>query len=235
MSKNDIIDINVIDDINNIISDLEVDHKRIKVDSIYDLEDKLWDSGYKYIAGCDEVGRGPMAGPVVVASVVLDKNKKIDGLNDSKKLSHKKRCELAEIIKKEAIEYTICYIDVDEVDRINVYESSRKGMMDCVSRLKNVDLVISDCMKFDCKYPLLSLIKGDATSASVAASSIIAQVERDNYMINLSKEYPNYGFDKHKGYVTKMHLDAIKKYGICIHHRKSFDPVKRIIDESKKD
>ena len=210
-------------------------NRRIKVDDICDIENYLWDKGYKYIAGCDEVGRGPMAGPLVVASVILDKDNKIEGLNDSKKLTPKKREELAKIIKEKAIDYSITYIDVDEVDRINVLEASRKGMYECLKKLKLKDFVLTDCMILDVDEKLLSIIKGDATSATIAASSILAKVERDNFMVALSKDYPVYGFEKHKGYVTKYHLDAIKKYGICKYHRKSFDPVRKIIEKEGKE
>ena len=198
--------------------------------NIYEYEDKLWSEGYEYIAGCDEVGRGPMAGPVVVASVILDKNKKIEGLNDSKKLTPKKREELSKIIKERAIDYSITYIDVREVDDINVYAASKKGMLECIKKLKKVDYVLTDCMPLDLDVPVLSLVKGDMKSASIAAASIIAKVERDNYMVELGKDYPMYGFDKHKGYVTKAHLEAIDKYGVCIHHRISFAPAKKIYE-----
>lgn len=202
------------------------------IHNIFEYEDKLWSEGFEFIAGCDEVGRGPMAGPVVVASVILDKNNRIEGLNDSKKLTAKRREELATIIKERAIDYSITYIDVREVDNINVYAASKKGMMECVKNLKKVDYVLTDCMPLDLEVPVLSIVKGDSKSASIAAASIIAKVERDNYMVELSKEYPMYGFDKHKGYVTKAHLEAIEKYGVCKHHRISFAPVKKIYEKN---
>ena len=190
------------------------------IHNIFEYEDKLWSEGFEFIAGCDEVGRGPMAGPVVVASVILDKNDRIEGLNDSKKLTAKRREELASIIKERAIDYSITYIDVREVDNINVYAASKKGMMECVKKLKKVDYVLTDCMPLDLDVPVLSLVKGDSKSASIAAASIIAKVERANYMVELSKEYPMYGFDKHKGYV------------VCKHHRISFAPVKKIYEKN---
>jgi len=197
---------------------------------MYYYEEDLWQKGYQFIAGCDEVGRGPMAGPVVTASVVLNPLDKIEGLKDSKKLTPKKREELSKIIKERALDYSITYIPVEEVDKINVYAASKKGMTECVNKLKNCDYVLTDCMPLEIGQEVLSLIKGDDKSASIAAASIIAKVERDNYMDSLAKDYPMYGFEKHKGYVTKMHLEAIKEYGICKHHRVSFDPVKAIYE-----
>lgn len=202
---------------------------------LYKYENELKTKGYKIIAGTDEVGRGPMAGPVVVASVVLDDNNFIEGLNDSKKLTPKKRKELSEIIKAKALDYSITFIPVEEVDRINVLEASRKGMMECIRKLKvKVDYVLSDAVKLDFEFPCLNIIKGDSKSASIAAASIVAKVARDEYMDELDKDFPMYGFKKHKGYVTKYHLNAIDKYGVCIHHRKSFAPVQKIIERDKK-
>ena len=202
---------------------------------MYFLEKALLEKGYKYIAGCDEVGRGPMAGPVVTAAVVLDPNVKIDGLNDSKKLSYKRREELSALIKEKALEYSITYIDNDEVDKINVLEASRKGMSECVKKLSHCDYVLTDCMKlYDTSLPVDDYIKGDQTSASIAAASIIAKVERDHYMEKMANVYPNYGFEKHKGYVTKAHLEALKKYGPCKLHRFSYGPVIEAVKENKK-
>ena len=203
---------------------------------MYEYENNLKKEGYKYIVGTDEVGRGPMAGPLVVAAVILPDDVVIEGLNDSKKLTEKKREQLSEIIKQKAIEYQIQYMSVEEVDRLNVYEASRQAMIKCVRKMKHkVDYVLSDAMPIDFEYPCLDIIKGDMKSASIAAASIIAKVERDHYMVELDKQYPQYGFKKHKGYVTKMHLEAIEKYGVCEHHRTSFTPVKNIIlrDEKK--
>ncbi len=197
---------------------------------MYEYENKLKEQGYKYIAGTDEVGRGPMAGPLVVACVILPEDEIIEGLNDSKKLTEKKREQLAKIIKEKAIEYQIQYMSVEEVDELNVYEASRQAMMKCIRKMKHkVDYVLSDAMPLDFEFPCLSIIKGDMKSASIAAASIIAKVERDHYMVELGKQYPMYGFEKHKGYVTKAHLQAINEYGICEHHRLSFAPVKEVI------
>lgn len=202
---------------------------------MYTYENDLKKQGYKYIVGTDEVGRGPMAGPLVVACVILPENEIIEGLNDSKKLTEKKREQLAEIIKEKAVEYQIQYMSVEEVDKLNVYEASRQAMIKCIHKLKHkVDYILSDAMPLDMEYPCLSIIKGDSKSASIAAASIIAKVERDHYMVELSKEYPMYGFDKHKGYVTKTHLQAIEDFGVCEHHRISFAPVKKIIEKKNK-
>lgn len=199
---------------------------------MYEYENELKQKGYKYIVGTDEVGRGPMAGPLVVASVILPENEIIEGLNDSKKLTPKKREELAKIIKEKAIEYQIQYMTVKEVDELNVYEASRQAMIKCIRKMKHkIDYVLSDAMPLDFEYPCLSLIKGDSKSASIAAASIIAKVERDHYMDELDKDYPMYGFKKHKGYVTKMHLEAINEYGVCEHHRVSFAPVKAVLNK----
>lgn len=199
---------------------------------MYEYENELKQKGYKYIVGTDEVGRGPMAGPLVVASVILPENEIIEGLNDSKKLTPKKREELAKIIKEKAIEYQIQYMTVKEVDDLNVYEASRQAMIKCIRKMKHkIDYVLSDAMPLDFEYPCLSLIKGDSKSASIAAASIIAKVERDHYMDELDKDYPMYGFKKHKGYVTKMHLEAINEYGVCEHHRVSFAPVKALLNK----
>lgn len=195
---------------------------------MFAFEKTLWEEGYEYIAGCDEVGRGPMAGPLVVAAVILPKEG-IEGLNDSKKLSAKKREELSKIIKEKAIDYAITYIDVDEVDSLNVYQASKKAMIESVRKLKKVDYVLSDAMPIDFEYPVKDIIKGDSKSASIAAASIIAKVERDHYMDELALKYPVYGFEKHKGYVTKYHLAAIEKYGVIDEHRKSFAPVQRVL------
>lgn len=204
---------------------------------MYEYENEIWNKGLDIIVGLDEVGRGPMAGPVVVAGVVLDKNVMIEGLNDSKKLTPKKREMLSKEIKEKALAYAIYYIDVEEVDRINVLEASRKGMTECVKiireKLGHIDYVLTDCMKLYIEEPFMSIIKGDSKSASIAAASIVAKVERDNYMVELDKDFPEYGFKKHKGYVTKFHLDAIDKYGVSIHHRKSFDPVRKIIERDR--
>ena len=200
---------------------------------MYFYENKFHNEGYKIIAGTDEVGRGPMAGPLVVAAVILPQFEIIDGLKDSKLLTEKQRENLSKIIYEKAIEIQICYIDVKSVDELNVYQASKKGMETCIRNMKTkVDHVLTDAMPLSEEFSYTNIIHGDRLSASIAAASIIAKVERDHYMIELAKEYPQYGFEKHKGYVTKQHLQAIQTYGITPHHRVSFAPVKHILEQN---
>lgn len=199
------------------------------INDIYKYEEELYQKGYKYIAGCDEAGRGPMAGPLVAASVVLPVGYKLDGLNDSKKLTPKKRDLLFDIILRDAIQVEYEVISVSDVDRLNPLEASRIAMTRSVQRMKNVDYVLTDCMDLNIELPVLSLIKGDAKSASIAAASIIAKVTRDRIMDQLDKEYPMYEFKKHKGYVTKRHLELLLLHGVSDVHRKSYAPVKKVL------
>lgn len=194
---------------------------------MYEYENDLIEKGYKLIAGCDEVGRGPLAGPVVAAAVILDDSMFIAGLNDSKKLTEKKRNELNIEIKKKALAYSIVYISEDEIDKINIFQASKKAMIEAINKLKlKPDFVLSDAMKLsELDIPFLSIIKGDTLSASIAAASIIAKVERDRYMVELGMKYPKYGFDKNKGYPTKQHLLALSTYGVLPVHRKTYKPV----------
>jgi len=199
---------------------------------MYKYEETLHAEGYNYIAGCDEVGRGPLAGPLVTAAVILDPDYKIEGLNDSKQLTKNKRETLFEAIKAHAIAYQIKVITSTEVDRLNVYQASKKGMIEAVQALHpQPDYVLSDAMPLSIEIPSQSIIKGDTISASIAAASILAKVTRDHYMVMLSRTYPNYAFERHKGYPTKIHLEAIKKHGITPEHRKTFKPVKAIIEQ----
>lgn len=200
------------------------------IKDIYSYEDELTKKGYKYIAGTDEAGRGPMAGPLVVAAVILPNGYRLDKLDDSKKLTPKTRDELYDIIMRDALEVKVEIISVEDVDKLNVYMASKKGMTDCVLKFKlPVDFVLTDCMKLDIEIPFLDLVKGDSKSASIAAASIIAKVTRDRIMDKLDEEYPQYGFKKHKGYVTKYHLEMLEKYGVSDVHRKSFAPVKKYL------
>ncbi len=202
------------------------------MNDLYIYENQLIEEGHKLIAGTDEVGRGPMAGPLVVAAVILKPGIVIEGLNDSKKLTSKMREKLALEIKEKALVWSVIYKSVEEVDKLNVYRASKLAMEEAVRKLTvKADYILSDAMPLDIEIPSLSIIKGDSKSASIAAASIIAKVERDQYMIGLDEVFPEYGFKDHKGYVTKKHLAAIEKYGICIHHRRSFEPVQRIINK----
>lgn len=199
------------------------------MEDLYALENKLHAEGYRNIIGLDEAGRGAMAGPVVVAGVILPEGFVIPGLNDSKKLTAAKREVLYRIIKKEALEYRISFITAAEVDRLNVYQASRVGMLRCIKKTHlPLDYVLTDAMPLDVGFPLLSIVKGDGKCAAIAAASIMAKVTRDRYMISLAKVFPEYGFEQHKGYVTKMHLARIAEFGACCRHRQSFAPVKKI-------
>lgn len=197
---------------------------------MYEYENDLLTKGFYYIAGLDEAGRGPLAGPVVAAAVILDRNYTIEGLNDSKKLSDKKRRILFEEIKKHAIDYAITFIDKSVIDEINILEAARLAMIESIKKLKiKPDYIITDAMKIPYDNSL-AIIKGDALSATIAAASILAKVSRDDYMIELDKKYPEYGFKQHKGYGTKKHIEAIKNYGVIMDvHRLTFEPIKSII------
>lgn len=194
-----------------------------------------YENKYKHlgvIAGVDEAGRGPLAGPVVCACVVmpLDANKIIDGINDSKKLSSKKRENLYQKIIETAISYSIVEVDQNTIDNINILNATKQGMILAIKNLKiEPNIVLIDAVKLDINIRQENIIKGDAKSYNIAAASILAKVYRDRLMLNYCKEYPEYGFDKHKGYGTKLHIENLKKYGPCPIHRKSF--IKNFVGE----
>lgn len=196
---------------------------------LYEFEEKLYDEGFYNICGVDEVGRGPLAGPLVVAACILPPFLRIDGINDSKKISEKKRKELYKIIIKNALAYNVVFISVEEVDQLNIYQATKKGMLEAINGLKvTPDHCLIDAMPLsELKMPHTSIIHGDARCASVAAASIIAKVVRDEYMEKMDVKYPNYGFKKHKGYGTKMHLQALEMYGPTPIHRKTYSPVSK--------
>ena len=195
-----------------------------------EYESKYYEKGFTLIAGSDEAGRGPLAGPLVVAACILPKGYQNELINDSKKLTDKKRRMLYEIIKKDAIAYHIEVIDIDTIDKINIYQASKLGMKICLEKLNvKPQVALLDAMNLDMDYPVESIIKGDEKSLSIAAASILAKVYRDDLMIEYSKEYPQYQFDKNKGYGTKVHLEALDKYGITPIHRKTYDPVKTML------
>lgn len=199
----------------------------------YDLEKANCD--FTYIAGIDEVGRGPLAGPVVASCVILDFDNMIEGLKDSKLLSKKRLHELYNEIIETAIEFSFAFIDNDEIDKINIYQASKKAMIEAYNKIDTpIDVLLVDAMKLDLDVKTHSIIKGDTMSASIAAASIVAKVTRDNYMIGLSKKYPEYGFDHNMGYPTKEHVAAIEKYGITDYHRKTFRPVREHISKQIK-
>ena len=187
-------------------------------------ENEARNNGYQIICGVDEAGRGPLAGPVFVAAVVLPPNLMIDGLNDSKKLSEKKREILYDEIKSLAVACNVAFATEREIDEINILNATFLAMKRAITGLNlQPDVVLVDGNRSpDLNVPTQTIVKGDSLSASIAAASILAKVERDRLMKNLSKKYPEYNCEKHKGYGTKMHIDLIKKYGPCEIHRKSF-------------
>ena len=198
-------------------------------------EKELYKKGIKLIAGTDEVGRGPLVGPVVAAAVILPENYYLEGLDDSKKLTEKKREKYYDVIYKDAISVGIGVVDAKTIDEINILEASRLAMKMAVEDLKvKPEHILSDAMKLDNQgIPYTDIIHGDALSESIAAASVIAKVTRDRMMYDLDKAHPEYGFAKHKGYPTKLHLENIKKYGVLDNYRFSYKPVKEIIDNER--
>ena len=200
---------------------------------LYKYENELYEKGIKYIGGVDEVGRGPLIGPVVTACVVLPKDFVLEGLNDSKKLTEKRDLYYDYIINN-CIAYDIGIVTPEEIDEINIYEASKKAMIMAINKVKNkinLEHVLVDAMPLDIPIPTTSIIKGDAKSISIAAASVVAKVTRDRMMYELDKLYPEYGFGSHKGYPTKKHIEAIHKYGLIEGYRKSYGPIKEMIGE----
>lgn len=193
---------------------------------LYKYEKELYKNGCKYIGGVDEVGRGPLIGSVVAACVVLPFDFALDGLTDSKKLSEKKRDEFYKIIWDKATSIGIGIVDEKVIDEVNIYEATKIAMKKAISDTNiKPDHVLIDAMPLDIDVPTTSIIKGDAKSISIAAASVIAKVTRDKMMYELDKIYPMYDLANNKGYGTKKHIEAIKKYGITKYHRLSFKPV----------
>lgn len=202
--------------------------ERARVAALYKYENAAIAEGARYIAGVDEAGRGPLAGPVSVAAVILPNNLYLPKLNDSKKLSSKVREELFEEIHAKAIAIGSALIDAKTIDRINIYQATINGMYESIFSLSpQPQKVLIDAVKLDrLSIPSKSIIHGDAKSASIAAASIIAKVTRDHLMDAYDRQYPEYGFAQHKGYGTAAHLAALKKYGPCPIHRLSFEPIR---------
>ena len=195
--------------------------------NLYEYEENLYKNGINYIAGVDEVGRGPLNGPVVSACVVLPKDFVLEGLNDSKKLTEKKRDEYFDIIMDKALGVGIGIISPEEIDEINIYEAAKKSMILAIENCNcNIEHVLIDAMKLELDIPSTSIIKGDAKSITIAAASVIAKVTRDRMMYELDKKYPMYGYKSHKGYPTKKHIEAINKYGLIEGYRKTYGPVR---------
>jgi len=197
------------------------------------FEKELYKNGIEFIAGVDEVGRGPLIGPVVASAVILPKNYKLDGLNDSKKLSEKKRNQYYDIINRDALAIGVGIIDETIIDEVNIYEATKLAMLEAINALKiKPEHILIDAMPLDIEIPRTSIIKGDAKSLSIAAASVIAKVTRDNMMYELDRKYPEYGFASHKGYPTKKHLEALKNYGLIEGYRKTYTPIKDMIKEN---
>lgn len=189
------------------------------------IEEELWDKGFRYIAGVDEAGRGPLAGPVYAAAVILDPEQPIIGLNDSKKLSEKKRLALAEEIKTKAKAWTVYACGPELIDEINILEATKLAMQDALSHLMvQPDFVLLDAVRLSSLKPghFMSLNKGDSRCNAIAAASILAKTARDAEMVKHDETYPAYGFARHKGYGTKAHYEALDQYGPCPIHRQSF-------------
>ncbi|MCM1195043.1 MAG: ribonuclease HII, partial [Firmicutes bacterium] len=165
---------------------------------------------------------GPLAGPVVVAAAIMPLDDLIEGVNDSKKLSAKKRDLLYDAIMSKAIDVRVSVISNEEIDEINILNATKKGMLNCIDGLANVDCVLIDAVKLECSVPTVSIIHGDALSYSIAAASIVAKVTRDRLMLEYDKQFPQYNFAKHKGYGTAEHIKLLKQYGPCPIHRKTF-------------
>ncbi len=203
---------------------------------LYENEKRLWDDVYENVAGTDEAGRGPLYGPVVAASVILPHDFVLEGLNDSKKLTEKKREKYYPIIMENALAVGVSIVYPEEIDEINIYEASRQGMLRAINSMNiKPDYIITDAMPLDgfTDIPHEKIIKGDAKSISIAAASVIAKVTRDRLMYEEDKKHPEYEFAKHKGYPTKKHIELLNKYGIIDGYRRTYGPVKKYIEEHK--
>ena len=207
------------------------------MEDLYKYEKELWNEGINYVAGVDEVGRGPLIGPVVTACVILPKDFVLEGLTDSKKLTEKKREEYYDYIINHCICYAVGECSPEEIDKYNILEATKIAMkraIDKVNKNLKIDYILIDGnMKFDFDYKYKSIVKGDYYSISISAASVLAKVTRDRMLIELDKKYPMYGFKDHKGYPTKKHIGAIYKYGLIDGYRKTFKPINEIVDLKK--
>lgn len=205
--------------------------ERARLHRMYAYERAAVEMGHSIVAGVDEAGRGPLAGPVAVAAAILPMECNLPRLNDSKKLSHLVREQLFEQIKAQAVSYHVVLIDAEMIDRMNILQATRMGMYEAVAGLSPTpEEVLIDAVELpNLSIPSQSIIKGDAKSASIAAASILAKVMRDRLMEEYDREYPQYGFARHKGYGTREHIEAIRKYDVCPLHRKSFEPIRSIL------
>ena len=203
---------------------------------LWQYEKELFKQNINIIGGVDEVGRGPLIGPVVAACCVLPADFELDGLTDSKKLSEKKREKFYDYIIEHCVVYGVGIISPEVIDEVNIYEATKLAMKEAIKQVQKqikLEYVLIDAMPLDLDIPTNSIIKGDAKSISIAAASVIAKVTRDRMMIELDKEYPEYGFAKHKGYPTKAHIEAIHQYGLIDGYRKTYGPVKEVLEACK--
>lgn len=202
-----------------------------RLEAMLTYEKKLYASGLELIAGIDEVGRGPLAGPVVAAAVILPKNCKIKGLNDSKKIPKKKHQEIYDQVIEQALAIGLGFKSNQVIDQVNIYEATKLAMKEAVANLQlSPQHLLIDAMQLDLALPQTSIIKGDANSLSIAAASIVAKVTRDRLMRDYDRKFPGYDFAHNAGYGTQAHLEGLKKLGISPIHRHSFEPVKSMID-----
>lgn len=203
---------------------------------LYQYEHDLWKQGKNYVGGTDEVGRGPLIGPVVTACVVLPHDFSLPGLTDSKKLSEKKREQYYDYILEHAIAVEIGMDSPERIDEINIYQASKEAMEKAIEKVRKkvpLDVVLTDAMPMELDIPVIPIVKGDAKSITIAAASVVAKVTRDRIMIELDQKYPLYGFKNHKGYPTKKHLEAIKTYGLIDGYRRTYGPVKELLGGKK--
>ena len=203
----------------------------LRLEQMLRYEKELYQAGYQTIAGIDEVGRGPLAGPVVAAAVILPPECKIKGLNDSKKIPKKKHMAIYQAILDQALAIGIGIMDNTVIDQVNIYEATKLAMKEALSKLSlKPDYLLIDAMKLDVEIPQESIIKGDANSLSIAAASIVAKVTRDKLMADYDKEFPGYDFAQNAGYGTKSHLQGLEQNGVTPIHRKTFEPVKSMCE-----
>jgi ribonuclease HII len=211
--------------------DLNSPEEQERIEKLKEFEKAAYKNGYKLLAGIDEAGRGPLAGPVAAAAVILPPDFYLAGIDDSKKLNARTRLELAVHIKEKALTWAVCFISPAYLDRVNIYNAAREAMQTAVLHLAvKPDLLLVDAMKLPgLSIDYQSIIKGDSLSISIACASILAKVERDQCMENFDSIYPHYGFARHKGYATREHLEKISCHGACPIHRTSFEPIKTMV------
>ena len=214
-----------------LIKELEL---KVCLSDNYYFERKLREEGINFIAGVDEVGRGPLVGPVVAACVVLPEHFSLEGLTDSKKLSEKKREYFYDEIMRQALGVGVGIISEKVIDEVNIYEATKLAMMEAINNCScKIEHILIDAMKLDIDTPTTSIVKGDLKSITISAASVIAKVTRDRMLDELDSKYPMYDFKNNKGYPTKKHLEAIKKYGIIDEHRRSYGPVSEYLELTK--